>query len=248
MKNNNKMFYITLMALLIMAIICSCKLGKNLKDWEFIESEEIGKRIIELEGTIYREDSVSNWLPTDRFNVEKIGESLYYCKKDVDNIFVVYETPGFENDEIYFCREETIFPPFSIEGIDSTGYKFPAFHSVSQDTYYKENRDVKIISDLFVCMENSEQVDYSFYSSQNKMYLVGEIVFYNDNLKGLEISRTIYAMGNKYWIDVVYNNEYAEISKEFLSEIAGISLPNANDYGELSYEEKYSLFGLEFDS
>lgn len=218
-------------------------------EWSFIDSLD-NKMRITVDGNEYIECWDVEWMPEDRLDVTKIGNSIYWCNKDEDHIYVMLEEKGFESREIYFCREDFKFPPFSAEGVNIVGFKYPFNKSLSEDNvYYVETTDLGVIQELFSNMINSQSLDtdnYIEYRESGKLSGVGQIIFRNKDMTGVEIMKEVYAVGDKYMIIMDDYDHYIELPKNLLSKLADINMPDAVEFSQLDIEEIYDFYGEDF--
>lgn len=223
--------------------VSSCFISddKDMLSWQYIENDGEFLRI-DVEGVIYTQNSDTLWEPPITKGVTEIGEGLFIFDEDIDRMFVlVWEDQHEKVGAKSFVRESNDLPEFEYENVDKL--EFYVFYA--SDKLYSTTEDTKAIEKIFTEMQEIKQMDKSFYNEnmQNDRFSrVGDIIFCNNELIGIEVRRSIYAIADMYVMFLQGSDKYAEISNELMSDLIGIDMPKAEIYTLLDDAEIAVLF------
>lgn len=246
-----KMLIFTMLALLVMSM-SSCVLESIVEtnSWRYIDEDE-GFSRIEVNGVIYTQKDKNEWTPTHTSDYVRLVDDIYVYEDEINHIFVLlWEDSRSPNGAQLYKKEDFILPPFDSDNVDEICFMFPSHQIIDENTYYSKQRDLQIIDNVLEVWSQKKKTDsnkYNEISSENRMKLVGELLFYNDDLQGIDVSRSIYAMGEEYWMFFSGVYYYVKIPKELLSELTGIIMPEAETFSQFTVEEIYDFYGVDLN-
>lgn len=238
---------LAVMTIIIFAGTVSCMFidGTERTNWRFIDPDEEYLRL-ELDGVIYTQKGITEWMPGYTGDLIEIASHLYAYEDETKHIFLLlWENQKEKNGAQLFIREGVSLPAFDSENVDEIYFLSPSGQISDEKTYNFSHRDSEVIDNLFVKMTNAPTLDNSKYneiSGEGRMKIVGEIIYSNDELEGIYVVNDIFAMGDEYWLFMKGLTHYVELSKEELSELVGLSMPEASEFSRLTIEEIYDFY------